>query len=94
MLDMRGVCGFCDYFVIMSAGSLRHVNALSRNIEEETSKSTIEPRNRPNPNDESGWVVLDYYGIMVHIFHEPLRDFYALESLWSDAKRLRIPRKL
>ena len=90
---MRGACGFCDYFVIMSATSLRHVNALSKTIEEETEKHNIKPRNRPNPNDESGWMVLDYYGVLVHIFNEPLRDFYALERLWSDAKRLRIPRK-
>ncbi len=43
-------------------------------------------------NDESGWVALDFTSVVAHIFYEPMREFYSLERLWSDAKKVRIPR--
>ncbi|MFA5114462.1 MAG: ribosome silencing factor [Candidatus Omnitrophota bacterium] len=93
VLDMRAVSSFCDYFVIASATSLRQVNALSRAIEEEMSKEHCKPLSKALPNDESGWVALDYSGVVAHIFYKPLREFYCLERLWSDAKKVRVPRK-
>jgi len=92
VLDMRSIAGFCDYFVIASATSLRQVNAVARSIEEEMLKERIKPFSKVSPNDESGWVVLDYSSVIAHIFYKPLREFYCLERLWSDAKRVRIPR--
>jgi len=94
VLDMRAISGFCDYFVISSATSLRQVNAVARSIEEELSKEHVRPLSRVLPNDESGWVVLDYSSVIAHIFYEPVREFYCLERLWSDAKRVRIPRSM
>jgi ribosome-associated protein len=90
---MRKVSNFCDYFVIASGTSIRHVNAIAQAIEEDAAKEKITPRSRVSYNDESGWMVLDFSSIIAHIFHKPLRDFYALERLWSDARKLRIPRK-
>lgn len=92
VLDMRGVSDFCDYFVIMTASSLRHVNALAETIVEEQRKSGIKPLAGLIPDDESGWIVLDYSSVVAHIFHKPMREFYDLERLWSDARRVRIPR--
>jgi len=86
---MRKVSGFCDYFVIMSATSLRHVNALALNIQEDLEKERIKSLSKVTPNDESGWVVLDYVSVIVHIFYKPIREFYSLERLWSDAKKVR-----
>jgi len=94
VLDMRAISSFCDYFVISSATSLRQVNAVARAIEEELLKERIKPLSKVLPNDESGWVVLDYSSVIVHIFFKPLREFYCLERLWSDAKRVRIPRSV
>ncbi|MFH1458358.1 MAG: ribosome silencing factor [Candidatus Omnitrophota bacterium] len=94
VLDMREACSFCDYFVILSGTSLRHVNAVAQAIEVSLDKDRIESLSKVSPNDESGWVVLDYISVVVHIFYKPLREFYSLERLWSDAKRVRIPRKL
>ena len=91
MLNMQAISGFCDYFVIVSGTSLRHVNALAQGIEEDLYNDKIKPRARVLHEDESGWLVLDYQSVVVHIFYKPLRDFYALERLWSDAKRVRIP---
>ena len=87
---MRGVSGFCDYFVIASGESLRQVNAFAQGIEEYLAKDKIKPLSKVSPTDESGWVVLDFLSVIVHIFHKPMREFYSLERLWSDAKKVRV----
>ncbi|MFH0826463.1 MAG: ribosome silencing factor [Candidatus Omnitrophota bacterium] len=94
VLDMRRASSFCDYFVILSGTSLRHVNALAQAIEAVLNKDRIKSLSKVSPNDESGWVVLDYVSVVVHIFYKPMREFYSLERLWSDAKRVRVPRSI
>lgn len=89
-MDMRQVSSFCDYFVISSGTSLRQVNTIARSIEEELSKDKINPLSKVSYEDESGWMVLDFSSVVAHVFHKPLRDFYSLERLWSDAKRVRV----
>lgn len=89
---MRSVSSFCDYFVILSATSHRHVNSLAKALEEDLAKEGIKSLSKVSPNDESGWVVLDYVSVVVHIFYEPTREFYSLERLWSDAKKIRTPK--
>ena len=92
MLDMRSVCSFCDYFIILSGASLRQLNAIAQTIEEDLAKDRIKPLSKVTANDESGWIVLDFATVVAHIFYEPMREFYSLERLWSDAKRVRIPK--
>jgi len=104
---MRKVSGFCDYFVIASALSLRQVNAIASGIQEDLSRPSSGHKEMPDerrdidkirclskvsPTDESGWVVLDYASVVAHIFYKPMREFYSLERLWGDAKRVSIPR--
>jgi len=86
---MRKSCGFCDYFVIASATSMRQGNAIAGAVQEDLGKERIIPLSKASPNDESGWIVLDYQSVLAHIFYKPMRDFYALERLWSDAKKTR-----
>lgn len=93
VLDVRAISTFCDYFVILSGESLRQVNAFAQAISEEFSKSGIEPLSQVPAADESGWIVLDYVSVVVHIFSKEMREFYSLERLWADAKKVRIPRK-
>ena len=92
VLDMREVTSFCDYFVIMSALSLRQTNAIAQAIDEELDKVRIKPLSKVSSNDESGWIVLDFVSVIVHIFYKPLREFYSLERLWADAKKVRLSR--
>jgi ribosome-associated protein len=87
---MRQVSNFCDYFVISSATSLRQTDTIARAIEEELNKEKISPLSKVSYGDDSGWVVLDFTSVVAHVFHKPLREFYSLERLWSDAKRLRL----
>lgn len=90
---MRQLNGFCDYFVIISANSLRQANAIAQSIEEDLSKDRLKSFSKVMPNDESGWIVLDYSSVVAHVFYKPVREYYALERLWQDAKKVRIPRK-
>lgn len=90
---MREVSGFCDYFVITSATSLRQVNAVAQGIQEDLCRDRIKALSKVSPTDESGWVVLDYVSVVAHIFYKPMREFYSLERLWGDAKKVRIPKK-
>ena len=92
VLDMRGVATFCDYFVILSCTSLRQVNAIAEAIQEDLDRDDIKSLSKVSRADASGWIVLDYVSVVAHIFYKPLREFYALERLWSDAKRVRVPR--
>jgi ribosome-associated protein len=89
---MYRVSNLCDYFVIASGTSLRQVNAIAQAITEDLEKNRIKPLSRVLPNDESGWVVLDFLSVVAHIFYKPTREFYSLERLWSDAKKVRIKR--
>ena len=90
VLDMRTVCNFCEYFILTSGSSLRQVNALANNIDDEMKKDGLRSLSAVPANDSSGWIVLDYSSVVVHLFHAPVREFYDLEHLWSDAKRVRI----
>ena len=89
---MRKISGFCDYFVIASGTSLRQVQAIAQAVEEDLAKDRIKPLSKVPSNDESGWVVLDYISVIAHIFYKPMREFYSLERLWSEAKKVRITR--
>lgn len=90
VLDMRRVCNFCEYFVLASGSSIRQVNALAEDIQETMLKTGQRSMSPVPNNDSSGWIALDYSSVVVHIFYEPLREFYDLEHLWSDAKRVRV----
>ncbi len=90
---MRGVSSFCDYFVILSGTSLRHINAIAQAIEEDLEKDRIKSLSKVSIPDESGWIALDFVSVVAHIFYKPMREFYSLERLWSDAKRVRVPRQ-
>ncbi len=93
-MDMRRLSSFCDYFVIASANSLRQTNAVAQAIEEDLFKDGIKSLSKVSRNDESGWVVVDFSDVVAHVFYKPTREFYSLERLWADAKRVRIPRSL
>jgi ribosome-associated protein len=90
VLDMRAVCEFCDYFVIASGTSLRHTQTIAEAVQEELHKHSVRALGRVPAGDESGWIALDYGSVVVHAFYKPMREFYNLERLWADAKRVRI----
>ena len=84
VLDMRSSVNFCDYFVICSGTSDRHVHAIAEGIEEGLAKIN-QPCNHVQGLRESLWVVFDMGDIITHIFQTQSRGFYQLEHLWQDA---------
>ncbi len=88
VLDLRGISTLSDYFVICSGTSEPHLKAIAGEIEDRLRK---DHQTRPHHVDGyplSQWIVVDYYHVLVHIFHSEKRAFYSLEDLWSDAPRL------
>lgn len=84
ILDLRAVSSFADYFVICSGNSEPHLKAISSGIRE-TLRDNLGLQVQADGFPISQWVVLDYHGVLVHIFHPDKRTFYNLESLWRDA---------
>ncbi len=86
ILDLRGLSGFTDYFVIASADASRQVRALAERVEERLAAERVRLSHREGAG-EARWILLDYQDVVVHIFDEHTRQFYALERLWGDAPK-------
>jgi ribosome-associated protein len=84
LLDVRQVASFADYFIIATAENSRHMRALSGILEKDLRNEGLKARHVEGESD-SGWVLLDYGDVVVHILSPELREFYALEELWSAA---------
>ncbi|MBM3156761.1 MAG: ribosome silencing factor [Chloroflexi bacterium] len=84
MLDIRQISSFADYFVICSADSDRQINAICDEIDRVLSKNGVHLYRREGDAD-SGWVILDFSRVIVHVFAQSQREYYDLEHLWSKA---------
>lgn len=84
ILKMDKISSICDYFVIVSGDADIHVKAISNAIYDELLDDGLKPLHREGMGT-GNWVLLDYVDVVVHIFREPVRTFYALEKLWGDA---------
>jgi ribosome-associated protein len=83
VLDLRGLSGATDYFVIASGTSDAHVRGMADHL----MRLAIDG-GRPHHVEgltQGRWVLLDYVDFVVHLFHPELREFYQLERLWGDA---------
>jgi ribosome-associated protein len=84
ILKVRKISSVCDYFVICSGTVSVHVKAIADAIDEGLREKGIYPSHREGMEGAT-WVLLDYFDVVVHIFNEEARQFYALEKLWGDA---------
>ena len=87
LLDLRRLAPFTDYFVIMSADSSRQIEALEEDITQALKDEQITRFGREGVY-ASGWVLLDFSDVIVHIFGPEEREYYALERLWSQAPQV------
>lgn len=88
VLDVRKLSSVTDYFVLASGLSDPHLRAVVQEVELRLKESGI----RPNVVDgvsAAGWVVLDYFDVIVHVMRSDVRKHYDLEGLWNDAPRVR-----
>ncbi|WP_432821885.1 ribosome silencing factor [Trichloromonas sp.] len=91
LLEVKGLSSLTDYLLIATGRSDRQVQAVAESIrlglkkDHETSPLAVEGMN------EGRWILLDYGDVMVHIFQEPIRDFYDLDGLWNEAAEITVP---
>jgi ribosome-associated protein len=85
LLDIRPVSSMADYFVVCSGRSERQLKALTRDITETVKRETGLAPLHAEGEAESGWVLLDYGDVVVHVFSPDERDYYRLEELWGAA---------
>ena len=85
ILDLRGITPIFDFFVLMTGASRRQIHTLAEEIDGYM-RSEDEKRLSIQGYQASRWVVQDYGDIVVHVFDQDSRSYYALEDLWADAK--------
>ncbi len=91
LLEVKGLSTLTDYLLIASGRSDRQVQAVAEAVrlglknDHETLPLAVEGMN------EGRWVLIDYGDVMVHVFQEPVRDFYDLDGLWHEAREITIP---
>ena len=84
-LDLRGVLGYTDYFLVCSGNTGRQAKAIHDGIMEGLKREHgVTPR-RVEGSAQTGWILMDYLDVVVHIFTPETRDFYRLERLWGEA---------
>ncbi len=84
LLDVRGLCSFADFFVLMTAETRRHTSALAQELDHGLVQLGVRLRHQEG-SAESGWILLDFGDLIVHIFGPEERAYYDLERLWAQA---------
>jgi ribosome-associated protein len=87
LLDIKELTAFTDYFIICTGTSNRMLNALADGVSEKT-RLDHKRKGRIEGQADSGWIIVDYGDIVVHIFDSELRQYYKLEELWDEGKVL------
>jgi ribosome-associated protein len=90
VLDLRPADGFTDFFVIVTGQNTRQIQAISDSVRDSLAEKGIKPAHVEG-GDRAGWILLDYFDFIVHIFSQESRAFYALERLWGSAERISVP---
>ncbi|MCF2556164.1 ribosome silencing factor [Fournierella massiliensis] len=85
VLSIRDLTVLADYFVIASGTSSTHVRSLADEVEFQLGQQGVEPQ-RVEGYEARNWILMDYGGVIVHIFYPEARSYYDLEHLWADAQ--------
>lgn len=87
LIDVRELASYTDYILIFTATSDRHSRALADHLQRSSRDSQIKPMGVEG-YETGQWILLDYGDVIVHVLQEQARDYYDLDGLWIDAKRL------
>jgi ribosome-associated protein len=87
VLDLQALSGIADYFVLCTGTSTTHVDTIAAAVEAALKTAGHRVRHREG-KPESGWILLDYGDVVVHVFLGETRAFYGLDRLWGDAPEL------
>ncbi len=84
-LDLRGVLGYTDYFIVCSGNTGRQAKAIHDGILEGLKREHDTLPRRVEGSAQAGWILMDYLDVVVHIFTPETREYYRLEQLWGEA---------
>lgn len=87
ILDIRGLSVIADYFVITTGNSEKQVQAIVTGVKDAMAEAGVDIRGIEG-YEQGRWVLIDAGDVVIHVFHRDERDFYGLERLWGDAKRV------
>lgn len=85
-LEITELTSVADYFLLVTGTSSTHIRALADEVDEELSKLGVQPDHIEGKS--TGWILLDYKSVVVHIFTQSERELFNLEKLWGDAKEI------
>ncbi len=92
ILGLGGVSDVTDFFVIASGTSDTHVRAVAEHVMEQVRREGVAVHHVEGLA-QGRWVLVDYFDVVVHLFHPALRTFYQLERLWNDAREVAVERQ-
>lgn len=87
LMEVGRLTSFTDYFLVASGASTRQVQAISQHLARRLREEGFRPFGIEG-EQEGHWVLMDYGDVVIHIFYEPVREFYDLEGLWTEAPRV------
>src|SRR5947209_7102169 len=94
VLDLRDIASFTEFFIIASGANQRQVQAIADEIQDQLKKQLQTRPVRIEGYNSAEWLLMDYGDFIVHIFNKEAREFYDLERLWRDARKVDVPAEL
>jgi len=92
LMEVGRLTSFTDYFLVASGASSRQVQAISQHMARRLREEGFKPFGVEG-EQEGHWVLMDYGDVVIHIFYQPVREFYDLEGLWTEAPRVALDEK-
>jgi len=92
LMEVSRLTSFTDYFLVASGASTRQVQAMSQHMARRLRDQGFKTFGIEG-EQEGHWVLMDYGDVVIHIFYQPVREFYDLEGLWTEAPRVEIDEK-
>lgn len=90
LMEVRALTSIADYFIVCSGRSDRQGQSIAQGIEENMRGMGVRPQSVEGAA-RGQWVLMDFSDVIVHVFYQPVREFYDLEGLWIDAPRVELP---
>jgi ribosome-associated protein len=87
LLDTQGISTFADFFVIVSGETDRHIESMAEDISRRVRKMGVHVTHREGTG-KGGWVLIDFTGVVIHLFTKEQREYYGLEQLWARATEI------
>lgn len=88
LLDLRALSSFTDYFLILTGRSQRQTQAIASFVEEQLKQDRRRRALSIEGYQKGDWILMDYGDFVVHVFTPPTREYYDLERVWGDARRI------